>query len=117
MGAPIDTSGRKMSSARRERPISTPTVTPMTAASAKPVSSRITVSIAWCGRMPETVSRTKAAAISSSVGNSRRGKMPTQATISHSAPTTTNGKTLRQISRSARGRALAARPPWSRQWR
>jgi len=45
-----------MSSARRERPISTPTVTPMLAASAKPVSRRITVWMAWCGRMPATVS-------------------------------------------------------------
>ena len=53
------------------------------------------VSSAWCGRMPVTVRRQKAAATASSGGNSRGGNTPRCATISHSAPTTTNGNALR----------------------
>ncbi len=94
------TSGRQISSARRERPISTPMVTPISAASAKPVRSRITVSRAWCGRIPATVSLTKDAATSSIVGNNRRGNIPAQAMISQITPTTRNGKKLRITTRS-----------------
>ena len=73
IGAPMLTSGRKISSARRERPMAMPMVTPTTAASAKPASSRKSVSSAWCGRMPLAVSRPKAAAMSPRVGNRRGG--------------------------------------------
>src|SRR5215471_21840888 len=49
--------------------------------------------------MPVMVRLTKEAATSSSVGNSRRGNTPAQATISQIPPTTTKGKILRAISR------------------
>jgi hypothetical protein len=94
MGAPMLTSGRKMSCARRERPMAMPMTTPMLPAMAKPVRSRNTVSSAWRGRMPERVSWTKAEAMVSSGGNRRAGKTPRWATISHNPPTTRNGKTL-----------------------
>src|SRR6266536_3435537 len=93
------TSGRKISSARRERPIAMPIITPAIAASVKPASRRSMVSIAWCGRMPETDRRTKADATSPSGGNSRRGNTPSRATISHAAPTTRNGKAVRATTR------------------
>jgi hypothetical protein len=62
----------------------------------------MTVSSAWCGRMPARVSRQNAAAMVSSEGNRRGGKTPSRATISQTAPTTRNGNALRQISPPAR---------------
>src|SRR5450830_2090251 len=59
--------------------------------------------------MPETVSSTKDSATSSSVGNSRCGNTPAQATISQIVPTTTNGKILRATTRQ-RSSPLAERP-------
>ena len=95
IGAPMLTSGRKMSSARRERPMAKPMATPTTAASAKPAVRRMSVSSTWCGRIPDAVSRTNAAAISSKGGNSRRGNTSRCAVISHISPTTRNGNAVR----------------------
>src|SRR5712671_3286684 len=95
IGAPMLISGRIMSSARRERPIAMPIVTPAAAASAKPAIRRSSVSAAWRGRIPETVRRTSAAPITSSGGNSRGGKWPECAVISHRPPNTRKGKAVR----------------------
>ncbi len=54
------------------------------------------------------VSWTKDSATSSSVGNSRCGNTPAQATISQMVPTTTNGKILLAMARKRR--SLVERP-------
>ena len=62
-------------------------------------------------RMPLTVSRKNAAAMASSEGNSRVGKMPARATASQIVPATRNGNALRQMERqrgSVRGVTSAA---------
>src|SRR6266508_1901860 len=108
------TSGRKMSSARRERPMAKPIATPTTAASAKPAKRRMSVSSTWCGRIPAAVRRTNAAAISSSGGNSRFGKTPRCAVSSHNSATTRNGKAVRAITRHRLSRCAADVP--ARTW-
>ena len=59
------------------------------------------------GSTPDTVSRTKAEATSSSGGNSRRGNTSSRATTSQMTASTRNGKAVRAITRQ---RASSPRP-------
>src|SRR5215470_3879114 len=106
-------SGRTTSSARRERPMAKPIATPAAAASAKPASSRMSVSSTWCAKTPSAVRRSKAAATSSSGGNSLRGKTPRRAVTSQATATTRNGNAVRAISRQRLSPRWAAGPAGS----
>src|SRR6266850_3452445 len=91
MGLPTLTSGSRMSSAQRERPMTRPSATPATAPSAKPAASRASVPSACTGSTPLAIRRTNVAAMRSTPGNSFAGMTPSMATACQMSATTTKG--------------------------